>query len=161
MPALAASFKTAHSMKIGLYFVLTLAVFSNCSHDKSADGNESAEDTIVVFNTLGEEEQFLWDYFQDIEKRLEKDPEIKKENIPKIIQLLINEGELETPVLFIETEQGTQSKAVDYLTYKKYREQNPIDLKRYYVVKLPMPDTVSNKPIDSALKELLTPDSLP
>lgn len=79
---LSASFKMRDSMKRDLYIVLTLIIFSNCSHDKPANGNASAGDTIVSFNTLGEEEQFLWDYFQDIETQLEKDPEIKKENIP-------------------------------------------------------------------------------
>ena len=119
----------------------------------------SSKDTIVA-KTLGEEEQALWNYFRDFEKQLENDSKIKKEKIPKIIQTLINDGELLTPLLFIDTEQGTQRKVGDYLTYKKYRNENPIDLNRYHVLKISVSDSLASEQ-DSQLRQLLISDSIP
>lgn len=105
--------------------ILATTILLGCSHDKPTMNDFESNDTTVKFRTLGEEEQYLWTYFQRFEKQLENDPEIKKEDITKLIQILIDEGDIETPVIYFETEDGTESRIVDYLAYKEFRKKEP------------------------------------
>lgn len=133
-------------MKIGYNFILILIIVFGCSKNSSNDDSRQAIDSTMLNRTLGDEEQAMWDYFQSVERELEKDSKIQKEKIPHVIQTLIDNGDLQKPLIFLDGKNGTESNAVDYLTYKRFRKNNPIDKNRLYVISLRMTD---NSVVDS------------
>ncbi|MBL7846263.1 MAG: hypothetical protein JNL40_02250 [Cyclobacteriaceae bacterium] len=109
--------------------------------------------------TLGQKEKASWDYYQEIERRF-KSERYTVEEIDNYIQELIDDGSVPKPEIFIETDSGTKSRAVDYKTYKKYRQNNPIDLSRDYTIKLPVPDTAEREAQRNIILKALKGDTI-
>ena len=149
-------------MRSGHYFILILilTVLIGCSKSNSNNDIGQTTDSTKFITTLGDEEQAMWDYFQSVERELGNDSKIKKEKIPELIQSLIDNGDLQKPLIFLDSENGTESKVVDYLTYKEFREKNPIDLRRNYVMSMQLTDTLVSDSLRVDLLKQLSRDSI-
>ena len=133
--------------------LIILILLSGCSKNRKTDTSKQLTNAdSLTITTLGQQEQATWEFFQQLEAAMKDDNEIKEESIDEYIQALIDEGSAPQPEIFIDTETGTESRIVDYQTYKKFREENPINLERPYVISIPTVDTL---PRDSLRKNLI------
>jgi hypothetical protein len=132
----------------------------SCSTDRQTDDlNNGVNADSLIIMTLGQQEKASWNYYQEIEKMM-RDEKFRADRIEDYVQALIDEGSIPVPEIFTETEDGTKSTRVDYKTYKKYRAENPIDLGRNYVFKLPEPDTSFRDSVRNDLIKALKGDTL-
>jgi hypothetical protein len=144
-------------MKSGHNIILILIIIIGCAKNNSNNDIAQTTDSTKFITALGDEEQAMWEYFESVERDLGNDPKIKKEKISELIQSLIDNGDLQQPIIFLDGEKGTEPKTVDYLTYKEFRRNNPIDPRRPYVVSLQMTD---NSVLDSIRMDSIGMDLL-
>jgi hypothetical protein len=125
------------NMKLILRSAMLIGIMSSCIKDKMADDSkQSTADSIKMF-TLGQVEQQHWDNYMKTENKLRRDDGISEDKIDRYMQSIIDEGILDKPVIFPQTENGTEERTVDYKTYKEYRKRHPIDIKRNFVYAIP------------------------
>lgn len=138
-----------------------LLIVTGCLQSKqAADAEQITNGDSLTTTTLGQQEQAAWNFYQQLETIIRADKAVQEEKINEYIQSLIDKGSIPKPEIFIDTETGTVSKVVDYKTYKKFREQNPINLGRPYVISLPTVDTIFKDSIRKGLINDLKVDSL-
>jgi hypothetical protein len=110
-----------------------LLTFLSCNRNNTTQDNRAE----TIFVTLGQKEEADWNYYQAAEKEYEINTSITEETINEYIQSLIKKGLIERPVIFVDTENGTEPRYVDYEEYKVYRKNNPIDLGRLFIFEAP------------------------
>ena len=96
-------------------------------------------------------------YFQKVEKEVGSDLGISKDTLVARIQQLIDEGHIVKPIVFYITKNGWVPKALDYKSYKAYREDHPINAAVPLVMES---DSASYETLRRQLLEVLAGDSL-
>lgn len=139
------------TIRLGLLFTFFLQFSCNSRHQDTV----TAETLSVKIETLGQEEKAIWDYYQEVEKQFIRETEATEDQTIEFVQSLIDKGLIYQPTIFIETKKGTEAKTVDYKTYKEFRKDNPIDLKRHYIVSFFPRDSLHNLYIDSVRTNIL------
>ena len=117
--------------------LIALSLLISCSNRKSASETEIriADSARYRVTTLGEWERRDWEYFQELESEIKRQKEnFTDEQVSRYIQEMIDNRLIGNPMLFLETEEGTKLETVDYLTYKKYRLEHPVDSMRSFTV---------------------------
>lgn len=106
-------------------FIISFSLVLGCNQ-KDIDKNEKTEDFKVL--PLREVEIEMKKRFQTLEESLRVEDGIKdQKKIDAIIQLLINDGHMETPFIVQKADSTSNIIYVSYLEYKDYRSEHPID----------------------------------
>lgn len=115
-------------MKSRVLFFLVLFVFAGCSNGETTSGKSRTSESLGgEALSIPETERLVWRYFQKVEKEVGNDLGISKDTLEARIQQLIDEGHIVKPIVFCITKNGWVPKALDYKSYKAYREDHPIN----------------------------------
>lgn len=145
-------------MKSLVIFVLALLVIDGCSNgDTTSNKSGTSESLSGDSLSIRERERLIWRYFQKVEKEVGNDLGISEDTIEARIQLLIDEGHIVKPIVFYVTKNGWVPKALDYKSYKAYREDHPINAAVPLVLQS---DSASYEVLKSDLLKVLGGDSL-
>jgi hypothetical protein len=115
--------------------IIILTLLTACTQTTSTDTSTSviSADSLPLISTLGQTEKATWSFFQELEAEIKRqEPNFSQNQVNEYIQEMINNGLVNRPEIFIDTKNGTESKTVDYKTYKDFRLNNPIDIKRLW-----------------------------
>jgi hypothetical protein len=102
-----------------------LLVISCTNTDTSGESRSSKPKGRTL--SIREKERLVWRYFQKVETELRNDLGVSEDSLEERIQQLIDGGHIVKPVVFYITENGWATKALDYKSYKAYRESHSID----------------------------------
>lgn len=145
-------------MKSRVLFFLALLVFDGCSNDEATSSKSRASESLGGETlSIPETERLVWRYFQKVEKEVGSDLGISKDTLEARIQQLIDEGHIVKPIVFCITKNGWVPKALDYKSYKAYREDHPINAAVPSVMES---DSASYETLRRQLLEVLEGDSL-
>ena len=145
-------------MKSRVLFFLALLVFDGCSNGETTSSKSRTSESLGGETlSIPETERLVWRYFQKVEKELENDLGISKDTLEARIQQLIDEGHIVKPIVFYITKNGWVPKALDYKSYKAYREDHPINAAVPLVLES---DSASYETLRRELVKVLGGDSL-
>lgn len=141
-------------MRQGFAWLLLVAVVAGgCSRDDTRNTAIDTADSIKLMIAKHKAlERAIHDYYSSIEEDIKNDLGVTAVEIVDRVQLLIDDGFVQKPVILVITESGARWASVDYRTYKEYMTSNAIDVRRYYGKQ---PDILDSASMDSIRNNLL------
>lgn len=145
-------------MKSPVILVLALLLIEGCSKDETTtDRSVTSEPLRGDTLSVHERDRLIRRYFQQVEREVGMDLGISEDTIEARIQQLIDEGHIAKPIVFFRSKNGWVGKALDYKSYKAYREDHPINAPMPFVLES---DTAAYENLRRDLLKLLDTDSL-